>query len=139
MRLRWLILAMPALFWVGTPATADTDDRIAPTALWQRLQQGDSPAPTLLDIRTPEEFADGHVPGAINIPLSELEARMSELPPDTPLIVYCRSGRRTQTAIPQLRARGYAVTEISGSMLAWRAAGLPETRPTESRPAGARR
>lgn len=136
---RWGTVVALAVVWSCAVPASGLGDQIAPAAVWQRLQQDDGPTPTVLDIRTPEEFADGHVPGAVNIPLVELEARMSELPAQRPVIVYCRSGRRTQTAIPQLRARGYAVTEMSGSMLAWRAAGLPETIPTGSRPVDVRR
>jgi rhodanese-related sulfurtransferase len=83
-------------------------------------------APMLLDVRTAEEFADGHAPGAVNIPLRELEARAGEVPQDRPVVVYCEHGGRATLAASQLRGRGHAnVREMAGSMSAWRGAGLP--------------
>lgn len=83
-------------------------------------------APYLLDVRTPEEFAEGRVPGAKNVPVRELEARLAEIPKDRPVVVYCRSGGRAALAGRLLRERGYAnVQEMTGSMNAWEAAQLP--------------
>lgn len=53
----------------------------------------------LLDVRTPKEFLDKHLAGAINIPLDELTHRVDELPADQPILIYCRSGRRAKTAL----------------------------------------
>jgi rhodanese-related sulfurtransferase len=62
----------------------------------------------VVDVRTPDEFAQGHVPGAVNVPFDEIEQRREELgPPSTPLILYCHSGRRADLAIATLRAHGY--------------------------------
>lgn len=61
----------------------------------------------LLDVRTPEEFAAGHIEGARNIPVQELAERLDELPDDRPLVVYCRSGRRSARAVELLRAGGH--------------------------------
>lgn len=62
----------------------------------------------LLDVRTPEEFAAGHVPGAINIPVDQLEQRLGELgPTDAPIVVYCHSGRRSARAARLLDKQGY--------------------------------
>jgi len=64
----------------------------------------------VVDVRTPEEFAEGHVPGALNIPHDEMPQRFAELgPPSTPLLVYCMSGYRSGIAIETLRAKGYTV------------------------------
>lgn len=88
------------------------------------------PAPFLLDVRTAEEFADGRVPGARNIPVGELASRLDEVPRDRPVIVYCHSGARAKWAEGQLRQHGYAnVVEMTGSMMAWEAAQLPVERP----------
>lgn len=63
----------------------------------------------LLDVRTPEEFAAGHLEGAVNIPVHEVEARLGELPDrDKPVVVYCRSGRRSAQAKAVLERSGYA-------------------------------
>ncbi len=62
----------------------------------------------VVDVRTPAEFAAGHVPGAVNIPFDELARRHAELgPPSTPVLLYCRSGRRSAIAVEVLRGRGF--------------------------------
>lgn len=72
----------------------------------------------LLDVRTPSEFADGHVDGAVNVPVQELEARIGELDASRSVVVYCRSGNRSATAAGVLRERGFEVTDL-GPMSAW--------------------
>lgn len=63
----------------------------------------------VVDVRTPAEFAAGHVPGAINIPHDQMGARHAELgPPSTPVLLYCRTGRRTAIAGQALRERGFS-------------------------------
>ncbi len=75
---------------------------------------------TLVDVRTPEEFAAGHLPGAVNIPVGALEERLGELgPPATPLVVYCRSGARSGRAERLLKARGFQDVFDLGPMSAW--------------------
>ncbi len=62
----------------------------------------------VVDVRTPAEFAAGHVPGAVNIPYDEMERRYGELgPATTKLLLYCHSGRRSGIAIQTLRAHGF--------------------------------
>jgi len=70
----------------------------------------------LLDVRTPAEFAEEHVPGATNIPVQELQERLGELgATDRPLVVYCRSGARSARATALLRAHGFnAVHDVGG-------------------------
>lgn len=63
----------------------------------------------VVDVRTPAEFSSGHVPGAINIPHDQMAARHSEIgPPSTPVLVYCKSGRRTEIAKGTLREKGFS-------------------------------
>jgi rhodanese-related sulfurtransferase len=74
----------------------------------------------LLDVRTREEFASGHVPGATNIPVQELGARLGELKPaKQTIVVYCRSGGRSASAASVLRQAGYTVCDL-GAMSNWR-------------------
>jgi len=62
----------------------------------------------IVDVRTPQEFASGHLPGAVNIPHDEIRGRAAELgPPEAPVVLYCRSGRRTGIAAKTLRDLGY--------------------------------
>lgn len=73
----------------------------------------------LLDVRTPAEFAGGHVEGAINIPVQDLERRLGELNGRGPnVVVYCRSGGRSATAAVLLARAGFQVEDI-GPMSAW--------------------
>ena len=78
----------------------------------------------VLDVRTPEEFAEGHVPGAVNIPISDLEARLGDVPKDRTVIVYCESGRRAGRAEKLLAGSGRDVRHLEGDMAAWRKAQL---------------
>lgn len=62
----------------------------------------------VVDVRTPAEFAAGHLPGAVNVPYDEVAARAAELgPPSTPLLLYCRTGRRSGIAAQTLAAKGF--------------------------------
>lgn len=73
---------------------------------------------TLLDVRTAEEFAAGHLEGAVNIPVDQVEARLPEIPRDRPVVVYCRSGARSRNAASVLRRSGYDVEDL-GSINEW--------------------
>lgn len=72
----------------------------------------------LLDVRTPSEFAGGHLEGAVNIPVDELPARKAEITAGREVVVYCRSGRRSAIAADLLRDAGHKVLDI-GTMSAW--------------------
>jgi len=69
---------------------------------------------TLVDVRTPEEFAGGSVPGAVNIPVQVLDARKVEIGKQAPVVVFCRSGGRSATATAKLIAAGYEVYDAGG-------------------------
>lgn len=79
----------------------------------------------LLDVRQPEEFQEAHIPGALLIPLSELNMRMKELPRDKEIICICRSGNRSGVAARQLSAAGFQTVNLRGGMIAWSRAGMP--------------
>lgn len=73
----------------------------------------------LLDVRTPAEFREGHVPQALNLPVQELPQRLHEVgPTERPVVVYCRSGGRSALAAQLLARAGYTVRDI-GPMAAW--------------------
>lgn len=77
----------------------------------------------LLDVREPDEWAAGHAPGAVHIPLGEIPTRLDELPEtDEPLAVVCRSGGRSQRAVQWLVQQGFDVVNVEGGMRAWRSA-----------------
>jgi hydroxyacylglutathione hydrolase len=94
----------------------------------------DSSAATVIDVREPEEFASGHVPGAINLPQADLATRLDELPRDRPVFVICQGGFRSLRAAQFLKQRGLSdVASVKGGTEGWRAAGGEMTR--ESTPA----
>lgn len=72
----------------------------------------------LLDVRTTAEFAEGHPEGAINIPVDDLEKRLSELPKDKEIVTYCKSGRRSGLATETLKKAGHTVFDL-GSISDW--------------------
>jgi rhodanese-related sulfurtransferase len=74
----------------------------------------------LVDVRTPGEFASGHITGAINIPVQQLDTRMSELQPkETAVVVYCRSGHRSGNAARMLKSAGFKAVHDLGPMSRW--------------------
>ena len=87
-------------------------------------------APLILDVRSASEFASGHIPGAINIPHTELPRRIGELHAnsDREIVVYCEVGGRAAKAASVLRGAGYTdVLHLQGDMRAWRQHHLPCT------------
>jgi len=76
--------------------------------------------PLLLDVRTPPEFAAGHVPDAVNIPVDELRSRQGELPHDREIAVYCQVGQRGYLATRILRQAGFAAVNVSGGYKTYR-------------------
>lgn len=123
--MKTLALAAGLLFALG--AVADEVKFIDQETLLIRLadQKDDL---VVLDVRTPVEYAAGHVPGAINISYDQLETRIGELDGarSKQVIVYCRSGRRTALALQILQANGFEqLAHLEGDMLAWQAANRP--------------
>lgn len=74
----------------------------------------------LVDVRTPQEFAAGHLPGAVNIPVEEIQGRTKELAgKDQPIVLYCRSGARSGNAARILKTAGYSKVHDLGAMSRW--------------------
>jgi rhodanese-related sulfurtransferase len=79
-----------------------------------------------LDVRQPEEWESGHIPGATLLPLGEITNHLSEIPDDQPIVVVCRSGNRSAQGRDLLKQAGYSqVTSMWGGMNEWIAAGYP--------------
>jgi len=78
----------------------------------------------LLDVRTPEEFVSGHIVGAHNISLQALPQRLAEVPPEQPVVIYCRSGNRSKQAMQVLAEAGYDELYDLGGIIEWQAQGL---------------
>ena len=88
----------------------------------------------LLDVRTPAEFAEGHIDGARNIDIYDdtfVQSASQALDSGRPVAVYCRSGKRSAEAARKLLARGYEVTNLLGGILAWEKAGMHVSSPVE--------
>jgi phage shock protein E len=110
---------------VGLPAVL-----LLAAAAFVLLRRGDLPADDahrlvasgarLVDVRAPAEFAAGHLPGAVNVPVAELPGRLAELEPrDRPIVVYCHTGARAARAARALRNAGFSSVHNLGAMGRW--------------------
>lgn len=93
-------------------------------ALVARVRSGEV---TLLDVRPPEEFEAGHIPGAVSVPLTELESQLADLPHDREIVAYCRGPYCVLAiqAVEALRAKGFQAIRMEEGVPDWRARGLP--------------
>jgi len=120
-----LVLLACAIAFVAEAAGPGS---IEPGTLGERIAWADSSL-VVLDVRTPEEFAEGHVPGAINIPHTELASRIAELSEsrDRDVVVYCKTGRRAALALDVLDKAGFKrLFHLDGDYTRWN----DEKRPT---------
>ena len=108
---------------------ADLDPVMSRGQLMDRLTS--ERMPPLIDVRTPEEYRAGHIPGALNIPIQELQQRFTELSAyrDREVVLYCETGGRASYGGRWLESQGFEELRLlDGHMRAWRAAGLPTER-----------
>lgn len=105
----------------------DTKDMLEPLLAEELLTRVRAGEVTVLDVRPAEEFAAGHLPGAINIPLSELEARLGELRPNQEVVAYCRGPYcvLSYDAVARLREHGLQARRLKDGYPEWKIAGLP--------------
>jgi len=105
----------------------DTMEPVSRDELLERTRQG---LVTVLDVRPADEFAASHLPGAVNIPMSELEERLAELDPEQEIVAYCRGPYCVLSfeAVTALRAKGFKVRRLRDGLPEWKAAGLPLER-----------
>jgi rhodanese-related sulfurtransferase len=80
---------------------------------------------TVVDVREPAEYAAGHVPGAVLMPMGQLATRMAELDRGTPVYVICASGNRSLAMTDVLRHAGYDATSVAGGTTGWVRSGRP--------------
>lgn len=104
----------------------DALEAVSREALLERLRDG---TVTVLDVRPEAEFALGHVAGAVNVPIVELEKRLAGLPKDREIVAYCRGAYCVMSfeAVAVLRAKGYRVRRLEDGFPEWKAAGLDVT------------
>jgi ArsR family transcriptional regulator len=107
--------------------TRDEFEPVSRDELLDRLRSGTA---TVLDVRPEDEFAYGHLPDALNIPLAQLERRLAELPADREIVAYCRGPWCVLSfeAVALLRQRGYRVRRLEDGFPEWKMAGLPIDR-----------
>ncbi len=130
-----LALMLAAPLWAAAcgigEQTPEGYENVPVAHVYQHWKQGDaSPIPfMLLDVRTPEEYAAGHIKGAKLIPVQQLAAHLDEVPKDRQVYVYCHSGRRSARAAKLLAAHGFTrVENMLGGIVAWKEAGYPVVR-----------
>lgn len=128
MQLRALSIVFASLVFSFVVAAGEP---VAPRELAREMQS--QQPPLVLDVRTQAEFDAGHVPGAVLIPHDQLAQRLDEVPVDRELVVYCHSGRRAALAERVLADQGRKVSQLEGSWIGWRAAGMP-SEPAEQIP-----
>ena len=104
----------------------DSMEAVSKTDLLERVAHGTAIA---LDVRPADEFEVGHLKGAINIPLADLEKHLADLPADKEIIAYCRGPYcvLSYEAVATLREKGYTVFRLDGGYPDWKASGLPVT------------
>ena len=102
-------------------------DDLEPVPARELLDRAKRGLVTVLDVRPPEEFAAGHVPGAVNIPVHELERRLAELPKRKEVVAYCRGPYclMSYDAVALLRKKGLKARRLQDGLPEWRLAGLP--------------
>lgn len=105
-------------------------DRFEPVAADELLERARQGLVTVLDVRPPEEYAAGHLPHALNIPLGQLKQRLAELPRDQEIVAYCRGPYcvLAYEAVVALRQEGFAARRLDGGLPEWRLAGHPVAR-----------
>ena len=130
-------MAPPASHPASTPAVAQQAPKsISQEALLERQARHDASL-FVLDVRTPSEFAAGHVPDAVNIPYDQIASRLQDVPKDKDVVLYCKSGRRAGLAAEVLEAHGYTRLEhLQGDMEAWTKDGRPVQGAVETGPTG---
>ncbi len=112
----------------STAVSAQTDGReLAPEAFQSAIAEGKA---VLVDVRTPAEYASGHIAGSVNIDWSakDYEAGFSQLDPNKPVLLYCLGGGRSEQAMEYLEGKGYSAAHLQGGISAWKKAGLPTER-----------
>ncbi|GAA4410338.1 metalloregulator ArsR/SmtB family transcription factor [Fodinibacter luteus] len=105
-------------------SATERSDAVARDELIRRVRAGDV---LVLDVRPTTEYAAGHIPGAVSVPLEELEHRLGDLPPHVEIVAYCRGAYcvLAHDAVDQLTSTGRTARRLHEGMLEWRLAGLP--------------
>jgi rhodanese-related sulfurtransferase len=121
-----LVGVAAAVFLFQLNTEQKNDQPLAAEISVQQAKQRFDDGTYLVDVRTPEEWNEMHVEGAVLIPLDELPNRLTEVPKGQPVMVICRSGNRSATGRDILKNAGFQqVTSVAGGIRQWSAAGYP--------------
>lgn len=123
----FLLLALGSAACGSSSPTAGEILLVSPAEARQVLADR-SPEVVVLDVRTPEEFSQGRLAGAVNLDFygDDFVDQLDGLPRDRPYVVYCRSGNRSKLTIDLMRDQGFSqVWEVDGGIISWAEAGLP--------------
>lgn len=127
-----MLLALAAIAGCGSaaapvaPAVSASDGTLPAEVSIQDAAKLRDQGAFVLDVREPSEWNEFHIPNTTLIPLGQLEARVSEVPKDKPIVVVCRSGNRSATGRDILKDLGFKnVTSMNGGVTQWRSAGFP--------------
>ena len=122
----WMLMTMSAIQISG----CNGNDNIVSVSAPEFNKEIKADTVRLLDVRTPREYAEGHIEGALNIDIHSDDFRRmaeKELSKDSTVLVYCRSGRRSMDAAEILARLGYKVVNLKGGIIEWKEDGLPVT------------
>ncbi len=128
-RLLTFILFACLIACTHTATQAQSSTLLEPKPYAAKLES--TPDKIILDVRTPDEFKEGHIPGAINIDWNgnDFNSKVSELDKNKPVFLYCYGGGRSAAGAKALKKKGFTnVYDLEGGMAAWRKAGLPESK-----------
>lgn len=134
----FLLLGLVPLVQSCSNAQCVVSDKVLAAADFSE-KMATCPDAVILDVRTPEEFASGHLENAVNIDWNNagFSKKTSDLDRSKPVFIYCLSGGRSTSAAAKMRADGFnSVVEMQGGILKWRAAKLPETKVAAAKPGG---
>ncbi len=119
-----VVVVVAGIFLISKFSGSSTSSQITAAQAFGKYQAG----ALILDVRTADEWNQGHIPGSVLIPLDELSGRIGEVPRDREVVVVCRTGVRSAQGQAILQQAGYTRTvSMTGGMLAWQAAGYPTT------------
>jgi phage shock protein E len=124
--MKYFLLSAAVMITIVSSSSA-VESEIVPVSIDQ-AERAFADGAQLLDVRTKEEWNEGHLKGAILVTITQeefLKNAKVKLDPKKPVVVYCRSGRRSAMATEQLRTAGFTVLDLDGGIIAWQAAGKP--------------
>jgi rhodanese-related sulfurtransferase len=104
---------------------ADTSEAESVELQPARAREAIEAGAQVVDVRTADEHAAGHIEGALHVPLERLDSETGQLDRSRPVVVYCRGGNRSGMAAEALKASGWDAHNVSGGLVAWADAGLP--------------